>query len=414
MKKKVKWLAVFFLIISAMLVGCSNDSKSDAKGDGKEITYALWDKEQAPIYEELAKEFEEETGIKVKFEITPWAQYWTKLETAITGNNAPDVFWINFPRVPDYIDNEVVLPLDDIEFDKDKFPQQYLDSYTRNGKLYAIPKDFDSHALYYNKKIFDEANIAYPDDTWTWDTWREVAKKLTNKDKNIYGMAAPVTWQGGYYETLLQSGGAPFAEDGTKSGFSDSKTIAGVQFWYDFVKEGSSPTVEEMASTTVSELFLNGRIAMTLDGSYMVPTYFTDEYGIENIDVAPMPKGEIRATTSNALANAISAKTENEEAAKKWVAYLSTKEANEHTANSGKVLSAYEGSQEGWMNAYPDKNLKVFIDAVEYAVPLPNKKNNSAAIAIEADILTKAWTGEITVEEACLELAKQADELLKK
>ena len=169
-----------------------------------------------------------------------------------------------------------------------------------------------------------------------------------------------------------------------------------------------------MASTTVSELFLNGRIAMTLDGSYMVPTYFTDEYGIENIDVAPMPKGEIRATTSNALANAISAKTENEEAAKKWVAYLSTKEANEHTANSGKVLSAYEGSQEGWMNAYPDKNLKVFIDAVEYAVPLPNKKNNSAAIAIEADILTKAWTGEITVEEACLELAKQADELLKK
>ena len=64
------------------------------------------------------------------------------------------------------------------------------------------------------KKIFDEANIAYPDDTWTWDTWREVAKKLTNKDKNIYGMAAPVTWQGGYYETLLQSGGAPFAEDG--------------------------------------------------------------------------------------------------------------------------------------------------------------------------------------------------------
>lgn len=413
MKRKGMFMVVLLLLLSVLMAACSDDAKTDAGGEN-EITYAIWDKEQAPIYKEIAKDFEKESGIKVKFELTPWAQYWTKLETAITGNNAPDVFWINFPRVPDYIDNEIVLPLDDVEFDKNKFPQQYLDAYTREGKLYAIPKDFDSHALYYNKKIFDEAGVAYPDESWTWETWSDAAKKLTNKEKDIYGMAASVEWQGGYYETLLQSGGQPFINDGTESGFTEPETIAGVQFWYDFVKDGSSPSVEELASTTLPELFLNGKVAMIVDGSYMVPTYFTDEYGIENIDVAPMPKGKIRATTSNALANAISASTKNEEAAKKWVAYLSTKEANEITANSGKVLSVYEGSQEGWMKAYPDKNLKVFIDAVEYAVPLPNKKNNSAAIAIEGEILTRAWTGEMSVEEASKELAKQANELLKK
>ena len=392
MKKKTMLLAACMLVLTMILSACSGGSETSGK-EKKEITYALWDKEQAPIYQEIAKDFEKETGIKVKFEITPWAQYWTKLETAITGNNAPDVFWINFPRVPDYIDNGVVLPLDDVEFEKDKFPQQYLDAYTRDGKLYAIPKDFDSHALYYNKKLFDEANIPYPDDTWTWDTWRETAKKLTDKEKKVYGMAAQIEWQGGYYETILQNEGEPFIEDGTKSGFSEANTIEGLKFWHGFLADGSSPTAEEIASTKVSEMFLNGRLAMTVDGSYMVPTYFGDEYGLENIDVAPMPKGKVRATTSNALGNAISAGTKNKEAAKKWVAYLSTKEANAKSADSGKVLSAYEGSQEGWVKAYPDKNLQVFIDASEYAVPLPNKKNNSAAIAIEKDILTKAWTG---------------------
>lgn len=413
MKKRGLALVVCLLLASILMAACSSDKKTSGDGS-KEITYAIWDKEQAIIYKEIAKDFEKESGIKVKFEVTPWAQYWTKLETAITGNNAPDVFWINFPRVPDYINNGVVLPLDDVKFDKDKFPKQYLDAYSKDGKLYAIPKDFDSHALYYNKKIFDEAKMAYPDESWTWDTWKSAAEKLTNKEKNIYGMAAPVTWQGGYYETILQNGGSPFTDNGKKSGFTDPKTIEGVEFWYDFVKNGHSPSAEEMAGSTISELFLNGRMAMTVDGSYMVPVYFTNQYGIDNIDVAPMPKGEKRATTSNSLGNAISAKTKNKEAAKKWVEYLSTKEANQKAADSGKVISVYEGSQQGFLNAYPDKNLQVFIDALEYAVPLPNKKNNSAAIALEADVFTKAWTGDISVEEASKQLTKQANDILKK
>ena len=416
MKKRGFLMAVIFLLTTAMLAACSEGSdKAGTNGDKEVITYALWDKEQAPVYREIADAFEKENkNIEVKFELTPWAQYFTKLETSITGNNAPDVFWVNLPRVPDYIDNGVLMEVDDVQFDKDKIPEQHLKAYTKKGKLYGIPKDFDSHALYYNKTIFDEAGVDYPDESWTWDTWMETAEKLTNKEKDIYGMSAPLTWQGGYYETLLQSGGQPFTDDGTKSGFSDPKTIAGVEFWYEFTKRGYSPSIEELASITSSELLLNGRVAMTVDGSYMVPVIFKEDYGKENIDVAPMPKGETRATTSNALAHVISAETKHAEAAKKWVAFLSSKESNEKAAATGAILSAYEGSQEKWINSYPEKNLKVFTEAVEYAVPLPNSKNNSAAIAIESDILTKAWTGEMTVEEACNELAKQANSLLAK
>ncbi|WP_088816403.1 MULTISPECIES: sugar ABC transporter substrate-binding protein [Listeria] len=417
MKRKSWAVALAVLLLSLVLVACGGGSSSDdgSGSDQKVITYALWDKEQAPVYQEIAKDFEKENpDVKVKFEITPFAQYFTKLETAITGKNAPDVFWVNIPRAPDYINNGVLMPVDDVKFDKDKIPEQYLKAYSKDGKLYGVPKDFDTNALFYNKKMFDDAGISYPDDTWTWATWQDAAKKLTKADENIYGLAAPLTWQGGYYDTIYQNEGSPFVDKGKKSGFSDQATIDGVDFWYSFTKNGSATPLKDMAGTTGSELLLNGRVAMSVEGSYMVPVIFKEKYGKDNIDVAPLPKGKTRATTSNSLANVISAGTKNEDAAKRWVAFLSTKEASEKVAESGVVIPAYQGAADAWINAYPDKNLKVFTEAVDYAVPLPNTKNSSAAIAIESDVLSKAWTGEESIEAACKELADKANALLNK
>lgn len=407
-------LGLLSLVLVAA-VGCGKKEGGSSKGGKTEISYGLWDKSQAPVFEELAKEFEKDNpDLKIKVEITPWAQYWTKLETAITGKNAPDVFWLNIPKSTDYIEAGVVAPLDEFEIDVSNFPEQYLDSYTNNGKLYGIPKDFDTNGLWYNKKIFDEAGIAYPDDTWTWEIWQSVAKKLTKADKGIYGMATPVTWQGGYYETIYQNEGQPFTDDGKKSAFDQPATIEGVEFWHKFQEEGSAVPLEMMANSSQSELLQSGKVAMAIDGSYMTPVFFEEAYGKENLDVAPLPKGKVRATTSNALANVMSAHTKHKEAAAKWIAYLSTEEVNKKVAETGVVIPAYNGSQEAWVNAYPDKDIQVFVDAVEYAVPLPNNKNGMTAIAIETEIFNEAWLGNMTVKEAAAKYVEQANVLLAK
>ena len=41
--------------------------------------------------------------------------------------------------------------------------------------------------VYYNKKMFDDAGIAYPSDGWTWTEFQEIAQKLTDKSKKQYG-----------------------------------------------------------------------------------------------------------------------------------------------------------------------------------------------------------------------------------
>ncbi|MDT2813377.1 sugar ABC transporter substrate-binding protein [Vagococcus carniphilus] len=417
-RKRIKLglFAAALSILSLAVVGCGNkDGGKKSEGGKSEISYALWDKEQAVVFKEIAKDFEEENpDIKIKLEVTPWAQYWTKLETAITGKNAPDVFWLNIPKSTDYIESGVVEPLNDYKLDTSAFPKQYIESYTHEGKLYGIPKDFDTNGLWYNKKIFDDAGVAYPDDTWTWDTWLETAKKLTDEDKGIYGMATPVTWQGGYYETIYQNEGQPFTRDGKKSAFDQPATIEGVEFWHKFSEQGSAVPVETMASTTQSELLQAGKVAMAVDGSYMTPVFFKEDYGLKNIDVAPLPKGKKRATTSNALANVMSAHSKNKESAAKWIDYLSSEKVNKKIAESGVVIPAREGTQDAWINSYKDKNIKVFVDAVEYAVPLPNNKNGMSAIAIETEIFNEAWMGNKTVKEASEEYAKKANELLSK
>lgn len=398
--------------------GGSNSSDGDSGGDGDKVTltYGLWDKQQAPVYEEIAKEFEKENpDVDVKIEITPWGQYWTKLETAATGKNAPDVFWMNIPRAIDYVDNGILEPLDDVKYDKGKIADQYLDAYTEGGKLYGIPKDYDTNALWYNKAMFDEKGIAYPDESWDWDKWKEVAKELTDTDKDVYGMAIMPTWQGGYYETMYEAGGSPFKDNGKESNFDSPESIEGLKYWYSFVEDGSGTPIEKVTNTLQTDLLLSGKVAMIVDGSYQTPVIFADEFGKENIDVAPIPKGpKDRVTTSNSVANVVYSGSKHKEAAKKFVEYLSTKESMEKVAESGVVIPSYEGSADAWTQAYPDKNLKVFVDAVDYAVALPKYKNSSAATAIEQEPINQIWKGEVTVEEGAKDIAKQANEILAK
>ena len=59
------------------------------------LRYGIWDDNQKAALREIADKFEEENpGIKVEIEVTPWKDYWTTLETSATGGSAPDVFWM--------------------------------------------------------------------------------------------------------------------------------------------------------------------------------------------------------------------------------------------------------------------------------------------------------------------------------
>src|SRR4051812_12004376 len=101
-----------------MLSACSGSSgktsSESGSKDGVTLTYAIWDVNQAPALKEIANKFtESHPNIKVKVEVTPWDQYWTKLETAATGGSLPDLFWLNAANIQKYAKGKVLLPIAD-------------------------------------------------------------------------------------------------------------------------------------------------------------------------------------------------------------------------------------------------------------------------------------------------------------
>lgn len=88
-------IIITILLIVTMITACgSKDNAKEVGSDGQvTLNFGLWDKFQEPVLKEIAKNFEAENpNIKIEFQLTPFGQYWTKLEAAATGEVLPDIF----------------------------------------------------------------------------------------------------------------------------------------------------------------------------------------------------------------------------------------------------------------------------------------------------------------------------------
>jgi multiple sugar transport system substrate-binding protein len=375
--------------------------------------YAVWDKNQVPTMQQLASAFTgQNPNIKVDVQLTPWETYWTKLKAAATGGAAPDVFWMNGPNSQLYATNGVLAPLGD--FDPAGYPKSLVDLYTVGGKHYGLPKDFDTVGLWYNKSLFDAAGVKYPDDTWTWDTFKAAAAKLTDKAKGRYAIAANLTSAQEYqYNTIYQAGGYVISPDGKTSGYGDPATVQGLKFWTDLIAAGQSPDLKTMTDTAPINLFESGKTAMYYGGSWDAAEFTTNSYTKSKVDVAVLPKGAKPATVIHGLANVISAKSPHQAQAWKFVQYLGSKEAAEAEAKAG-VIPAFNGTQQAWVQAHPEMHLQAFLDELAYAVPFPVSRNTAAWNELETTYLTPAWNQREDVSSAAGKLASAMNTALAK
>lgn len=423
MKKSIKKLISVIaatIAVGTMLAGCSgsNSSAGGSKGDVT-LTYAIWDKNQEPGMRAMADAFEKKNpGIKVNVEVTAWDQYWTKLEAAASGGSLPDVFWMHPNQAARYASNSVLLDLTDkikgsSLVSLDKFPKDLVKVYENGGKNYALPKDFDTIGLWYNKKLFDEAGVAYPNENWTWNDLLAASKKITNPEKGIYGFGAPLDLQQGFDNFIFQNGGKVLSDDKTKSGFDTPAVKEAMQWYVDLsVKEKVSPNQQQFSENSYTAFFESGKTAMALFGSWMLSEFGANEYVAKNCDVTVLPQGKQRATIYNGLGNAVAASTKHKEEAWKFVEYLGSEEANKIQAESGVAIPAYQGTTDAWIKTQTKFNSKVYAEMLKYAVINPYSKETDKWQTAEKETLLKAFTGEVPVNQACDEVAKKTNEIL--
>lgn len=415
MKKKTLLSVILAAAMCTSLSACGGSENSDSSGNNSsnQLSVSIWDNNQLPGLRQLMDDFTNETGIAVEIQVVPWDQYWTLLEAGAQGNTLPDVFWMHSTYSQRFMRGGVLLDLTDHIAQSDKiepsnYYQDILGLYQYDQKTYAIPKDYDTIALWYNKTMFDEANIAYPDETWTWETFAEAAQKLTNKEKNQYGFASPAAYnQDGYYNMIYSMGGYILNDDKSASGWDAPETISAMNWWYDNLVTTSMPTQQMMGENTTDVLFGSGRSAMTLQGSWMVKAFSENEYIAANADVAVLPKAEdgTRKTVYNGLGWAAAADGKHTEEAWKLLEYLGSEPVQRKQAELGITMSAYMGTSDNWVNCAPQFNLQVYLDMTKDMVIRPYTASTKVWEDYSQQVMVRAYTAEITMEEACKEIA---------
>lgn len=400
--------------------GDSSDKKSESDSGDVELSVTIWDSNQEPGLTEIMNDFTEKTGIKTKVSVVKWDEYWTLLESGASGGSLPDVFWMHSNESQRYMSNDMLLDLTDkiaesSEIDPANYPEDIWGLYTYDDKYYAVPKDVDTIALWYNKTMFDEAGLAYPTADWTWDDVSEAAKKLTKDDGSQYGLAVRNdNNQAGYYNLVYDNGGYIINEDKTKSGWDDPKTIEAMKTLEGWIKDGVMPSIETMSENGEDVLFQSGKVAMVLQGSWMVAAYRDNEYTAANCDLVELPKNAEtgrRASVYNGLGWAAAANGEHTEEAWKLLEYLGSEEAQKKQAELGVTMSAYKGTSDAWAKS-ADFNLQAYLNMMDDMEIRPYSKTTVTWENEDNEILKSVYTGEKTMEEACKEMADQMNEKL--
>jgi multiple sugar transport system substrate-binding protein len=279
--------------------------------------------------------------IQVQLEPVGSGDYYARILTQIAAGDPPDLLQIGDDAVPMFVERGAFVPLDDFIAGAD-YPLDtsislpgVLEPGRWNGAQYLLPKDFSPLAVYYNKRLFDEAGIPYPKDGWTWAEFLATAQKLTKTDdagKTVqWGVQLPGAWTTGFEYWVAAAGGRLISEDGAQfAGFIDSPQVQqAVQFYADLYNEYKvAPLPADMnAFGGGNSEFDNGTAAMRIFGRW--PQSGMKENPNIDLGVVGMPVGEARANVLFWGGFGISALSENPEAAWRFLRFYTGQEGAE-------------------------------------------------------------------------------------
>ena len=403
--------------------GAPAQTSSKSASSMSKVVVNIWDSKQQPGIQTICDEWSAVSGIPVSVEVVDWDNYWTLLEAGASGGQMPDVFWMHSQYSEKYMDQGILLDLTDyIEKDANtdlgNYYPEIVKLYQYDGHTYALPKDYDTIGLWYNKDMFDEAGIAYPDETWTWETLHDVGAQLTKEDGSQYGMTGNTDAnQEGYYNAIYSYGGYVINDAKDKSGYDDEKSLQAMEMYAGLVKD-CMPHQSTMAEVGNINLFVSNQVAMGMFGSWYVPT-FKDlaEEGSNQYAVSYLPyhdangngtcdEGE-RVTMFNGLGWAAPAKVADPDTVYSLISYLSSKEGQTRQAELGVTMSAYEGTSDTWVNCTDKIDLKPYLEEANgKATLVPNPCSRDSSWAEDAkQSFVAAWQDPSTMETVCRQIA---------
>ena len=312
MRRNAK-LAVSVLVATSMvaLAGCSSAADGGDKQTLK-IVYQETDSFTAldTLFNTIKPEFEAaHEGVTINLQPIQANDddYSTKLALSQqSAETAPDVFYEDTFRVRSDIDAGYLLNLDDhlsTWDDWSKFNEgAKAAGMGDDGSIYAVPLGTDTRAIWYSKPVLTAAGIAVPWQPETWDDILDVARTIQAAEPGVvpFNMyAGKGTGEGtvmqSFYELLYGTGDSLYNEEEQKwvvgsQGFKDSLTFLQTLYTEKLAVEPSEALDANVWKKVFGELFPQGKLGGTVEGSY-TPSFwqtggayewpaYTDDMGV--------------------------------------------------------------------------------------------------------------------------------------
>lgn len=371
------------------------DAKSDVKAPAARqkisVVMAQYSDATTPYWEGLKKDFEAaHPDVSVDLQVIYWDQLHQRLATMIGANQVPDLINVATLWLSEYVDANVVAPVDDIvekEF-KGQFIESLLDYARIDGKMYGVPIAVSARALYYNKDLFKENNVTDPPRTWS--DLVQVSRQLNKPGKNA-GFAVHVTQLEGhqFFAYFMWSAGGEFFKDG-KYAVNTPEGQKALQFLVDMVRTekvtNESPT--SINRDEMQKVFMQGKVAMMITGPWLramikkeAPNF---NYGIAPI---PMDKHDITSAVTDTLMMSTNTRKDKakEAAAIKFLKFMYQPKYRQQFDEKEGMLP--ELTEVGKAMSAADPSTKAFIDLLPKARFLPlHPKNNEMNQTLVSEI----------------------------
>jgi multiple sugar transport system substrate-binding protein len=412
--------SLFLLVIFWTVPVFGGGGRQSASAGKKSVSFALWDEVQYPVFEEICKRFTQETGIEVDLQLTPWSQYWTKLDAAATAGNAADVFWMNI-FLPKYADAGVIEPVDSYftrdGLDKSAWSPAMLNLYTYKNRLYTMPKGMDVVVVAYNKTIFDKYGVSYPVEGWTWQDLERIGAQLRDKIQAAGGSEYPLLMeldpQPSYLQFWLQDGVVPYSAAGSSSNIGRPEARNAFEDILKLMDQRILPNFTILSDTKGTDLFLSSRGAMLYVGSWKSSVLDSASFASQ-IGLVSMPsRGVSNVCALGGISYALNSRAKDKESAWQLIKYLGGEISNRLQAEARIEIPAYLKAQPAYIPSFQNIDPTAFIKQSAASTVYPSHPKMFDWDGVQTELVTEIFNRTKAPGQALQELAAEVDALMK-
>ena len=318
---------------ASVLVACGNSSSSSSSVT--EVEFFSQKPEMQATLQEIVDDYNKsQDEVKVKLTSVPDAG--TVLKTRIANGEAPDVINI-YPQNADFkgwaADGQFVDLTDESDI-LGNLNEGAAEAYAVDSKIYNVPLTTNVSGIYYNKDAFDKLGIEVPK---SLAEFQDIVKKIKDDGQTPFAEALGDPWTVNGFAQLawIQSAGSPQAANdylrfSDKGAIKSDEVTKNVAAYLDLLAgNGQSNSDGALYADTVA-VFAEGKALMMANGSWALTVIKQQEPDFE-VGFFPMPgltaDAPVMTVGAADMAVSISADSENIDASKDFVKYLSSTEA---------------------------------------------------------------------------------------